>query len=72
MCSLFGVPRDPSATLTPVARGAIGRIWRLDSGAERLAVKELFAEPDIPAIGWEVKFTAHLVAAGARQPASLC
>ena len=71
VCSLFGIAGGTSAVLTPVARGAVGRIWRLDVGAERFAVKELFDEPDVTAVGSETRFTAHLAAAGVPLPRSL-
>src|SRR6478609_4558910 len=36
------------ATLTgPVARGQLGQVWRLDTGAASHAVKEWFATPDL-------------------------
>lgn len=54
-----------------MSRGAAGRIWRLDLGAERYAVKELFDESDEEPVRREVAFTAHLRAAGIRLPAPL-
>ena len=57
--------------MSPVSRGAVGRIWCLDLGAERYAVKELFWEPDEELVGPEVAFTAHLESAGIRLPGSL-
>ncbi len=49
----------------------MGRIWCLDLGAERYAVKELFREPDAESVRPEVTFTAHLESAGIRLPGSL-
>jgi hypothetical protein len=67
----YGLAHRPPATLTPVARGAVGQISRLELGTERFAVKELFGEPDHEAVHREVAFTAKLAAAGVRLPASL-
>jgi len=49
----------------------MGRIWCLDLGAERYAVKELFQESDEESVRLEVAFTAHLESAGIRLPGSL-
>jgi Ser/Thr protein kinase RdoA (MazF antagonist) len=49
----------------------MGRIWRLDLGAERYAVKELFWESDEESVRQEVTITAHLGSAGIRLPDSL-
>jgi Ser/Thr protein kinase RdoA (MazF antagonist) len=57
--------------MTELSRGAAGRIWRLDLGADRYAVKELFFESDEESVRREVAFTAHLQAAGIRLPASV-
>ena len=54
-----------------MSRGAVGRIWRLDLGAERYAVKELFREGDEGPVGPEVTITAHLESAGIRLPGSV-
>jgi len=54
--------------MTEVTRGAAGRIWRLDLGTNRYAVKELFLESDEESVRREVAFTAHLQAAGIRLP----
>jgi Ser/Thr protein kinase RdoA (MazF antagonist) len=71
VCGAFGLRAEPGASLTPVSRGAMGRIWCLDLGAERYAVKELFWESDEESVRPEVTFTAHLEAAGIRLPGSL-
>jgi hypothetical protein len=43
VCGAFGLTAEPGASLIPVSRGAMGRVWCLDLGAaERYAVKELF------------------------------
>jgi len=49
----------------------MGRVWCLDLGAERYAVKELFWESDEESVRPEVTFTAHLESAGIRLPGSL-
>ena len=49
----------------------MGRVWCLDLGAERYAVKELFWESDEESLRPEVTFTAHLESAGIRLPGSL-
>jgi len=66
---LFGLPAGP-ASLTPVARGAVGRIWRLDAATGRYALKQLFGVPDLDAIGHEVAVTSHLAEAGVPLPRS--
>jgi hypothetical protein len=71
VCAAFGLTARPGAALIPVSRGAMGRIWRLDLGAERYAVKELFWESDEESVRPEVTFTAHLESAGIRLPGSL-
>ncbi len=49
----------------------MGRIWRLDLGANRFAVKELFWEASEESACREAELTAHLEAAGIRLPASV-
>lgn len=71
VCGAFGLTAGPGASLIPVSRGAVGRVWCLDLGAERYAVKELFREPDEESVRPEVTFTAHLESAGIRLPGSL-
>ena len=71
VCGAFGLTAGPGASLTAVSRGAMGRIWCLDLGAERYAVKELFGEPDEEPVGPEAAFTARLESAGIRLPGSL-
>ena len=71
VCGAFGLTAEPGAALIPVSRGAMGRVWRLDLGAERYAVKELFWESDEESVRTEVAFTAHLESAGIRLAGSL-
>lgn len=63
----FGVAA-PDPTLRPVARGAVGRIWKLSAGSTHHAVKELFWQPpDERAVRLERELRG---AAGARGVAS--
>jgi Ser/Thr protein kinase RdoA (MazF antagonist) len=62
---------DAEAAVTEGPRGALGRIWRLDVGADRFALKEIFAEPPSEAkIAAELAFARRAAAAGVRLPAS--
>ena len=67
----FGLTPEPGASIAAMSRGAVGRIWRLDLGADRYAVKELFSESDEESIRREIAFTAHLQSAGIRLPDSV-
>ena len=49
----------------------MGQIWRLDLGANRFAVKELFWEASEESARHEAEVTAQLEAAGIRLPASV-
>jgi Ser/Thr protein kinase RdoA (MazF antagonist) len=71
ICAAFGLTALPGAAMTLVSRGAVGRIWRLDAGAERFAVKELFREPSEESVRGEAELTAQLAAAGITLPASV-
>ncbi len=71
VCAAFGLAARPGASITALSRGAAGRIWHLDLGADRYAVKELFVESDEESVCREVRFTAHLQAAGIRLPGSV-
>jgi hypothetical protein len=71
VCGAFGLTAEPGAALIPVSRGAMGRVWCLDAGAERYAVKELFWESDEEQARREAAFTAHLESAGIRLAGSL-
>src|SRR5260370_2538223 len=70
VCAAFSLTATSGASMTEMTRGAAGRIWRLDLGTDRSAVKELFLESDEESVRREVAFTAHLQAAGIRLPAS--
>ena len=71
ICAAFGLADVPGAAIIPVRRGAMGQIWRLDLGANRFAVKELFWEASEESARHEAGVTAHLEAAGIRLPASV-
>jgi Ser/Thr protein kinase RdoA (MazF antagonist) len=71
VCAAFGLAVGPGASITALSRGAVGRIWQLNLGADRYAVKELFAESDEESACREVRFTTHLQAAGIRLPGSV-
>ena len=49
----------------------MGQIWRLDLGADRFAVKELFWDASEESARREAELTAHLEAAGIGLPASV-
>ena len=71
VCAAYGLRTSTPPSITRVARGAVGQIWRLDLGAESYAVKELFWGADEQAVRQEAAQTAHLAAAGILLPASL-
>jgi hypothetical protein len=71
ICAAFGLPEVPGAAIIAVSRGAVRRIWRLDLGADRFAVKELFWEASEESARREAELTAYLEAAGVRLPASV-
>ncbi len=70
-CAAYGLTTGPRASLTPVARGAMGQIWRLDLGSQRYALKELLWGADEESVRSEATVTARLAAAGVRLPGSL-
>ena len=57
--------------LTPVARGAMGRIWRLSLPDRDYAVKELFWAVDEAAVEREATFSAAAARAGVVSPANV-
>jgi hypothetical protein len=59
ICAAFGLLDVPDAAIIPVSRGAMGQIWRLDLGADRFAVKELFWDADEESARNEAELTAH-------------
>ncbi|MEV0201641.1 aminoglycoside phosphotransferase family protein [Nonomuraea sp. NPDC050691] len=66
----YGWGEDVMVTAGP--RGALGQIWRVEAGAARYALKEIFAEPPSAAlVEAELDFTRRAAGAGVRMPASL-
>jgi Ser/Thr protein kinase RdoA (MazF antagonist) len=62
---------DGDVGLHPGPRGALGQIWRVEVGAQRFALKEIFAEPpSAERNAAELAFAARAIAAGVRVPAS--
>jgi Ser/Thr protein kinase RdoA (MazF antagonist) len=70
-CAAYGLPVEPRASMTPVARSATGHIWRLDTGAGRYALKELLWGADEASVRREAAVTARLAGAGLRLPGSV-
>src|SRR5712691_5041901 len=70
-CAAYGLTMRPGASMTPVARGAMGQIWRLARGAERYALKELLWGADEESVRREAALTAEFAAAGVRLPGSV-
>jgi hypothetical protein len=65
LADCYGLTIGDRAALTPVARGAMGRIWRLDTGlGPVLAVKELLWGADEEAVRAEVAFQDAATADG--------
>ncbi|WP_203940821.1 phosphotransferase enzyme family protein, partial [Spirilliplanes yamanashiensis] len=65
----FGWDADVAVTEGP--RGALGRVWRVDTGRAVYALKEIFADPPDPQrVAAEVAFTRRAAAAGVRVPLS--
>src|SRR5579871_1038012 len=71
VCEAFGLTGVGGASASAASRGAAGQVWRLELGADRYAVKELFAGFDEESVRAEVAFTGHLLAAGIRLPVSV-
>lgn len=69
LADIFGWGADVVVSAGP--RGALGQIWRVETGTARYALKELLAEPPpAAAIETELAFTRRAAAAGVRLPAS--
>ncbi len=58
----------PSGSAEPVARGEMGRVWRLDTDRGRYAVKELFYASDEAAAQADVTFQRAALDAGLPMP----
>lgn len=70
-CAALGLPLGPQVTISPVARGAMGQVWRLDLGEVRYAVKELFWPADEQSVRREAACTEQLAGVGIGLPRSL-
>jgi Ser/Thr protein kinase RdoA (MazF antagonist) len=68
----FGLDAIAPMSLTPVGRGALGRIFRLEIGSSRYALKELFGSdrPSSAQLAAETTFAARANAAGVTVPLS--
>jgi Ser/Thr protein kinase RdoA (MazF antagonist) len=71
LCGFFGLGDPAPARLTLVGRGAMGRVWRLDTAGVSYAVKELFWAVDPASVRREVGLHRVAVAAGVRAPRPL-
>jgi Ser/Thr protein kinase RdoA (MazF antagonist) len=70
--SAFGLAASAPMTLAAVGRGALGRVFRLEIGSSRYALKELFG-PDRPTdaqVAAEVSFAVRANATGVTVPLS--
>jgi Ser/Thr protein kinase RdoA (MazF antagonist) len=67
----FGLHTESAARLSPVARGATGRVWRLSTAGHVWAVKELFSDPAEATVAATAAFRDAAASAGVRAPASL-
>ena len=61
-------PGDAVALSGPVARGQLGRIWRLTVGERSFAVKEWYAGPRLEEVGRDAGFVDAARALGVRTP----
>lgn len=69
--AVFGLPELEPSSLSMAGRGAMGRLWRLDCGPHRYALKELFRAADADDVRIETAVTARLSAAGVPLPDSM-
>jgi Ser/Thr protein kinase RdoA (MazF antagonist) len=65
---VFAIACSESPTIQPVARGAVGRVWRLDTGSDTYAVKEFFWGADEALARREAAFRDAAAEAGVRSP----
>ncbi|NYH86005.1 Ser/Thr protein kinase RdoA (MazF antagonist) [Actinopolymorpha cephalotaxi] len=71
MCERFALGGHCDGRLTPIARGAMGRIWRLSLSGRDYAVKELFWGFDEAAVVREAALRDAAADAGVASPANL-
>ncbi|MEV0616649.1 phosphotransferase [Nonomuraea sp. NPDC050404] len=67
LCDLFGL-EPAGADITPVGRGAMGRVWRLTAGGAAYAVKEHLWGVDERAVARGAALQQAAAAAGVRSP----
>jgi Ser/Thr protein kinase RdoA (MazF antagonist) len=70
VCAAYGLPA-PEGPMDPAARGELGRIWRLPTGAGPVAVKDLFVPPTPQRAAADVAFQLTAAAAGIVLPEPL-
>jgi hypothetical protein len=70
VCDGFGLPSD-RATAELVARGAMGRIWRLVTACGAFTVKEALWDEGWEDVEEQVRFQAAATAVGVRSPANI-
>ncbi len=67
----FGLDPAVPAAIRPAARGALGRVWLLEHGTQRYAVKEVFDDSVTEhLVRYEVDFTSRVAEQGVRVPHS--
>jgi hypothetical protein len=71
VAAVFGLGR-PTGPMTPVARGAMGMVWRLTTDSGAWAAKSLFDWARDDRIEIEAKVTAAAIAAGVQTPSLVC
>jgi Ser/Thr protein kinase RdoA (MazF antagonist) len=67
VAAAYALP-GPVRLTGPVARGQLGQVWRLDTGAGSLAVKEWFAKPDLADVSRDADFVGAALAEGVFTP----
>jgi Ser/Thr protein kinase RdoA (MazF antagonist) len=72
LCDAFAIPASRLPVIEPVARGAVGQVWRLDTGRRTYAVKEFFwGDADEAYAPHEAAFRDAAAQAGVRSPANV-
>lgn len=70
-CARAAFGWDDGVVLSEGRRGALGQIWRVETGTASYALKEIFGEPPAEAlVAAELAFTRRAAAHGIRLPAS--
>jgi Ser/Thr protein kinase RdoA (MazF antagonist) len=71
LCDAFVIPASRPPVIEPVARGAVGRVWRLDAAPGTYAVKEFFWGADEDDARREAAFRDAAARAGVRSPVNV-